>query len=198
MSEQIYQLRLTTSIAGQFAQNITHWRFDDGGFASTHAAALSLATSYQTRSQTQWQNMLPTATILLSWAARRVTQGQGFEAIVNIATATTGTRTGGLGAAAVAPVLIGYPSLPIGRERARIFLPGITETDLVDGYYAAAYKTAIATILATVFDPLTISGGGSPVATYVLKHTIPANAIPMIEWRLSPTVGTLRRRQLPA
>lgn len=198
MADQIYSMSISTNISGQFAQNITHWRFDDAGFGTTLAAAAALCNAFSASRLTLFRNMCPNVTTFLSLKARRTTNGQGFESVLVIAGGTTGTRAGGISVAGISPCLIGFPATQETRSRARIFLPGIRENDCDQGYYTSAFKTAVSGALATVFDPMALTGGGAPTATYVLSNSVPGNAIPITEWRLSEWIGTLRRRQVPA
>lgn len=197
MAENIYSLTLSYNISGQFAQNIVHWRFDDAGYGSTHAAADGLITAFDGSRKALLMGCLPNVTTLTSMKSRRTTLSGGLEAAQPMTVANVGTRAGGISAAAVSPCVIGYPALPTTRNRARIFLAGVRELDLVNGIFTAAYKTAVSGAFATLFDPLTLAGGGSPVATFVINNASAAFAIVITDWQLSDAVGQLRRRQVP-
>lgn len=198
MADQIYTLTISSTCAGQFCQNVTAWRFDDAGYGSTFEAAEELCNAFNGSRKALFVAMLPNVTTLNSLKARRYSASGGLEAVVPLTAGNVGTRAGGVTLAGNAPCLIGYPALPTNRRRARLFLPGVREADLIDGIFTDAYRTAIAGSLATVFDPLTLSGGGAPVATYVIKFSTPATAVVISDWRLSDACGQLRRRQLPA
>jgi len=198
MADQVYTLTISSTCAGQFCQNICAWRFDDAGYGSTFEAAEALCDAWNSSRKALFVAMLPNVTTLNSLKARRYSTGGGLEAVVPLTSGNVGTRSGGISVSGNSPVIIGYPALPTTRRRARMFLPGVREADLVNGIYADTYKTAIAAQLATCFDPLTLSGGGSPVATNVIKFSTPATAVVISQWRLSDVCGQLRRRQLPA
>lgn len=198
MADQIYSLVWTFNNAGQFSQNVTHWRFDDAGFNSTHSAALALATAMNASRKAIMIGILPVSTTLLSFKARRVTSTGGFEAVLPVTAGGVGTRPGNASASGIAPCSIGYPTLPIDRKRARIFLCGVSDTDLVGGQFTVAYKAAVVGAFATLFDPIALTGGGNPTATFVLKAANAAFATPIVTWLLSDAPGQLRRRQLPA
>jgi len=198
MADQIYSLTISSTCAGQFCQNITHWRLDDAGFGSTHEAADALAAAFDSSRKALLVACLPNVTTLNSLKARRVTTGGGLEAVRPLTAGNVGTRAGGVSVSGISPCVVGYPALPTTRKRARIFLPGVREADLLGGAYTPAFQTAIASNFATLFDPLTLTGGGAPVASYVLKDVNAAFATLITSWLLSDTVGQLRRRQIPA
>lgn len=198
MADNVYQLTISYNSAGQFAQNILHYKFDDGGFASTHAAALDLVSSFNTAKETLLRNMLPGSVLWLSTKARRVTNGGGFEAIEFFAPPVAGNRTGDMQVSGVAPVIISYPVDMTSRTRGRMFLPGVSVEDLVFGKYTAAYQAAAVTFNTDFFDDITLTGGGAPSAAFGIHKTTPANFVVLPSHRLSDTVGTMRRRQRPA
>jgi len=198
MADQIYSLVMSYNSSGQFAQNITHWRFDDAGYNSTHDAASALITAFEGSRKALLMGCLPNVVTLLSLKARRVTSSGGFEAVSVQTAGNVGTRVGGQTVTGISPCVVGYPANQSGRKRARFFLPGIKDTDIVNGVFIASYKVAIAGAFATLFDPLTLAGGGGPVASYVIKFSSPALATIVSTWLLSDACGQIRRRQVPA
>jgi hypothetical protein len=197
MADQVYTLTMSYVSAGQFCQNIVGWRFDDAGFGSTFAAAEALCNAFNSSRKSLLMGCLPRVVTLTSLKARRYSTGGGLEAVVPMTTGNVGTRTGGISVSGASPCVIGYPTLPTTRRRARIFLPGVRELDLVNGTFTNTYKTAVNGAFGTLFDPLTLSGGGDPVATFVLKFSTPGTAVVISQWQLSDACGQLRRRQVP-
>lgn len=198
MADQIYSLTISQNIAGQFAQNIVHFRFDDAGYNSTLEAAEALNLAFDGSRKALLAACLPTSTTILSFKARRVSGGGGFEAIMPQSAGNVGTRAGAVSVAGLSPCVVGYPALPTNRPRARFFLCGVSDSDIVDGVFTAAFKAAVAGSFGTLFDPLTLAGGGGPVATFVLNFTPVASATVISDWLLSDACGQIRRRQIPA
>lgn len=198
MATNIYSLVPTYTCGGQFAQNVLHFQFDDSGFADTATAALALINAWNTANIAHLQNLIPTSTTINSLKARSLTTGGGFESVLLLA-ATAGLRTGNLSASAPSPVAVQFPT-GNAKPRGRCFLPGVTDTDLVDGEYTTAYRTNFTTHAVLFVNTLTLTGGGSPVATPVIYHRKPAPAVgyPVEYVRLSDTIGQLFRRQRPA
>jgi len=197
MADQIYQVVLTWNCAGQFAQNVLHWKFDDAGFTNTVTAGHALIAAFAAQAEDPLINMLAGDVELLSYKARRVTGGGGFEAITPLTPPNAGDFTGLTQASGQAPIIIGYPTDMTDRSRFKMFLPGVPIDACVDGKYVGVYKIVASNTISVAFDDLTLTGGGAPVAQHVLYSPNPATALRIISYRLSDTIGTLRRRQKP-
>jgi hypothetical protein len=197
MSNQVYSLAINYNAANQFASNILHYQFDDSGFGSTAAAALALCNAFDAANRTPLKSILPTSTTLLSYKARCLTQPGGFEGFLALAAGQTGTRTGNVAASGVCPLAILYPP-GINKQRGKVFLPGITDTDAVDGEYSVSYVTAFDAAKHIFTDPLTLAGGGAPTATPVIYSRATSAALIIAHVMISQLLGTQRRRQRPA
>lgn len=198
MASQIYTLDLNWNSAGQFCSNILHYVFDDSGYSTTAQAAQALINRWIAVSQSSWLNMLPTAVIQLSAKARKATGVGGFEAVTLFASSVTGTRTGGMSASGLSPVLVHYP-LNRRLGRGRTFLPGLSETDGSAGVFTNAYKGAVGTAINNAFADLVLVGGGTPTAEFVVKQRSGSPGW----WSVGTTVlsdllGQQRRRQRPS
>jgi hypothetical protein len=198
MATNIYSLVATYVEGGQFAQNVLHYEFDDSSYSDTATAALALANAFDTTNTTHLRNLIPTTTQIASYKGRSLTTGGGFEAI-KLLGAVFGLRSGNLSVSGVCPVAVMFP-LGNAKPRGRCFLPGITDTDLVNGEYTTAFRNNFTTHAVMFTNTLSLSGGGSPTATPIIYHRKPAPAVGyIIEYvRLSDTVGQLFRRQRPA
>jgi hypothetical protein len=198
MATNIYSLVATYTEGGQFAQNVLHYEFDDSSYSDTATAALALCNAFDTTNTTHLRNLIPTTVQIASYKGRSLTTGGGFEAI-KLLGAVFGLRTGNLSASGPSPVAVLFP-LGNAKPRGRCFLPGVTDTDLVNGEYTTSFRNNFTTHAAMFTNALALSGGGSPTATPVIYHRKPAPAVGyIIEYvRLSDTVGQLFRRQRPA
>jgi hypothetical protein len=198
VSTNTYSLTISYNNAGQFSQNILHFQFDDSGFTDTASAALALCNAFDTANTTHLANLLPTATHIESYRARNVTAPGGFEAL-KLLSGVFGARTGNVGASAPSPVAVTFPT-GNANPRGRCFLPGVTDTDMADGEFSAAYRTAFTTHSVLFKNTLTLTGGGAPVATPVIfsRKTTPGSSYTIEYVRLSDILGTQRRRQRPA
>lgn len=197
MATHTYQLIPTFNCAGQFAQSIFHYQFDDAGFTTTKGAAQALINAFDTAQRTRLRGCLPSDTTLIAYRARQINAVGGFNAYTPISSTNAGTRTGTQSASALNPVVIFYPLVP-SQGRGKWFIPGISESDIEEGRYTSTYTAAITTILADLFDNLTLTGGGGPTAQFGWysrgsnAFRIPNNIA------LSLNLGTQRRRMRPA
>jgi len=197
MATHTYQLRINYNAQNQFATNILHYGFDDSGFGSSAAAALALCNAWDTANRTLLKNILPTTTTILSLKARALNMTGGFEGFLALPASQTGARTGNVAASGVSPLVILVPTVePSGKGKS--FLPGVTDTDLVDGEYQTGYVTAFNTNKHLYTDNLVLTGGGAPTAIPGIysRKTLTLNAIKAVE--LGPVFGTQRRRQRPS
>ncbi len=197
MATNNYALVLNFNSAGQFASSVHHWKFDDSGFATTQAAANALITAWLAAKKAALVAMLPTDTTLLSVRSRRVQSAGGFEAVQIVSSGNVGTRTGTQSASGLCPCIVFYP-VANSKLRGRWFLPGVSETDCVEGIFTAAYKSAIITQGSIIITGLTLTGGGAPAASMVVftRASFTGNLID--NFQLSNLLGTQRRRQIPA
>jgi len=198
MSQQTYRLTASYNAAGQFAQNVLHYRFDDGGFATTIAAANALIAAFDTHVTAQLKAALSVHTQILSYKARRVVQHGGFEAVKLGLTTDVGTRTGDLSASGLAPMIrfMVQPPPPIS---GRMFLPGVSDDDCDNSKVTPTYFTILTGLANLLDDTLTLTGGGAPTAVPVLLTRQPiVDSIPITLAVPASFLATQRRRQRPA
>jgi hypothetical protein len=197
MATRTYQLILSFNCAGQFAQSIWHYQFDDAGFTTTKSAAQELIDAFDAARRTTLRGALPSDTTLISYRARQIQAVGGFNAFLPISATNAGTRTGTQSASALNPVVLHYPLTP-SHGRGKWFIPGVSESDIESGRFTANYAGVIESICTTLFDPLTLSGGGSPTATFGW-YSRGSNAFRTpVSSHLSLNLGTQRRRMRPA
>lgn len=198
MAQHTYSLIPTYSSGGQFCQNVLHYQFDDSGYADTSAAALALCNAFDTANTAHLQNLMSSSASIKSYRARGLTMPGGFEAIKLLA-ATPGLRIGVLQCTAVSPVAVLFP-MGNAKPRGRVFLPGVSNSDLAEGEFSSTFRTDFATHAVMFVNTLTLAGGGTPVATPVIysRKTSPGSSYTVEYARLSDMAGTQRRRQRPA
>jgi len=134
----------------------------------------------------------------LSIKARAIDTTGGFESLLNIPGGTPGARPGTTQVSGVCPVIIWYPYTN-AKARGKTFLPCVTNTDLIDGIYQAAYRTAIVSFVNNFLPDMVLAGGGTPTAKFVVRQTKPTlSYLPVQYGTMSSVPGTLRKRQRPA
>lgn len=197
MGSHVYQLIPTFNTAGQFAQSVFHYQFDDAGFTTSKAAAQALITAFDTAKRTALRAFLPTDVTLIAYRARAIKTAGGFNAYTPISSTNAGTRSGTQSASALNPVVIHYPLTP-SDGRGKWFIPGVSETDIEDGRYTDAFVSAIQGLLGSFFDDLTLVGGGGPTANFGWYSAATNSFIRPTLSSLSVNLGTQRRRMRPA
>jgi hypothetical protein len=198
MGLNTYSMAINYNVGGQFASNILFFQFDDSGFSNTADAAHGLCLGWQTANQTRLLNILSAHVTLMSYRARNVTAGGGFEGQVLLAAGVVGNRAGNLMAAGIGPC---YVFVPTGnaKQRGRMFVPGISDSDASDGILTSAFLTVLNTSGSGFITPFAVTGGGGPVATPVVFTRKPAKVSRTIQHVLvSMNLAQVRRRQVPA
>lgn len=196
MSLNTYELVPSYNTAGQFAQTVWHYQFDDAGFTTTKAAATALINAFDAARRSTLRACLPTDVTLISYRARLRTGIGGFNAFVPVTSSNAGTRSGTQSASALNPCVILFPLNP-SFGRGKWYVPGVSESDIEDGRFTSGFQTAMATNLDTLFDPLTLTGGGAPTATFGWFSSA-ANTFRVLDTaQLSLNLATQRRRMKP-
>jgi hypothetical protein len=198
MAQHTYSLGISYTSGGQFCQNVLHYQFDDSGYTDTSTAALALCNAFDAANTVHVKNLCTVHTDVLSYRGRGLTMPGGFEA-VKLLSGISGLRTGNLGVTAVSPVAVLFPT-GNASPRGRVFLPGVTDLDLIEGEWTSTFRAAFITHRVMFVNTLTLVGGGAPVATPVIysRKTTPGSSYTVEYARLSDMPGTQRRRQRPA
>jgi len=198
MAIHTYSLIPSYNAGGQFCQNVLHYQFDDSSYGDTASAALALINAFDAARTAGLQAIIPTSTAILSYKSRCLTAVGGFEA-VKVLSGINGSRTGVLAVAGVSPVCVLIPTAN-AKPRGRVFLPGVTDSDLTDGEFATGFRNTVNTNADVFTGTLNLAGGATPVATPVIYPRLnsPGSSYAVEYMRLSDLPGTQRRRQRPA
>src|SRR6478672_1625564 len=159
MAAHTYRLTISYNSAGQFAQNVLHYRFDDSGFQTAVQAAAALNNAFNTHVSGDLKNALSVHTQILSYKSRKIEGGGGFEAVLLGVGGDIGTRVGDLSASGLAP-LIRFITNNVPPVTGRMFLPGVSDSDCTEGYVAPGYFTDLTDLANKLDDSLTLIGGG--------------------------------------
>lgn len=198
MANHVYSLIPSYVVGGQFAQNVWHWQFDDAGYPTSKAAAQALQTAWVADGRQNTLRLILSAAVTInSYRGSRVDEVGGFEAFSPINANNVGTRGAALSASGLSTVLVHYP-VNLSLPRGRTFLPGVAENDAEDGIYTGGFRGAVESALTTLFDPLTLAGGGAPTATFGIWRPTTRTFFVAANTILSEVLGTQRRRMRPA
>lgn len=197
MAAHTYRLTISYNVAGQFAQNVLHYRFEDGAFSTTVAAAAALNNAFNTHCSGPLKDALSLHVQILSYKSRLVDSHGGFEAVLLGVAGDVGNRAGDLSASGLAP-LIRFITNATPPVTGRMFLPGVSDSDCTDSYVTPAFFTDLQDLANVLDDTLTLVGGGSPVATPVIfTHQPIVDSIPITVAVPTSWLATQRRRQRP-
>lgn len=198
MANQTYSLILTGNAAGQFVQNIFHYRMDDAGFANRLLSAKGLVDGWIDASKADaWLAITPSSYTLQSIKCRRITNGGGPEYVDVSLQGDAGGAGTDMEASANGPVIIwntdGGP-----RRIGKTFVPGISQEKMDGGEIKAAFIVALINAANTFKGTFTSIGGGNvPVTFCIPRSNDPATRSLVVGVQVSKMIGQQRRRQLP-
>lgn len=197
MAQNTYSLILSYVSGGQFAQNVTHWQFDDAGFTTTKSAAEALQGAFVTLGRvTSLMTILPAAVTLKSLRGSCVSSPGGFEAFSPLSAGNVGIRGAAMSVSGLSPVLVSYPiNLSLGRGR--FFLPGVAEDDVDDGIFTGGFRSAVQSALSNLFDNMVLTGGGGPTAVFGYFRRPQKVFVALPNTILSENLGQQKRRMRP-
>ena len=198
MALETYQFIITGNCAGQFVQNIFHFRMDDASYVNRLLAAKGLIDGWLAANyMDQWTSIVPEEYIVKSLKARRVTNGGGPEYVDISVDGTTGEADDDMQMSGAGPVII-WNTDGGARRVGKTFVPGISTTN-VDG--GEITETFVATVLAaaeTLRVPFPAVGGTTPTCTMCIpRKNDPGTRSLIVQSQVSKDVGQQRRRQLP-
>jgi len=198
MAQQTYRLVITGNAAGQFVQNVFHYRIDDDSFANRLLAAKGLVDGFLAAGQdSNFLGMCSSAYEMMSIKARRITNGGGPEWIDASVASSPGTLGAGMAMSGAGPVIIwntdGGP-----RRVGKTFIPGISP-DNVDGGEISAVTIGFLLGMAALFRiAFNAVGGGTPSCVLCIpRSNDPSVRSLIVGAQVSKDVGQQRRRQLP-
>lgn len=198
MAANTYRLTISYNSAGQFAQNVLHYSFDDSLFANTVLAAKALIDAFNLHCTGPLKAALSVHTLILSYKARKIHSTGGFESVRLGVAGDVGLRTGDMSASGLAP-MIRFVTNDVPPASGRMFLPGVSDTDCTEGFLATGFFTILTGLADALDDALALVGGGAPTATPVVQREFPTRVASPIHIAVpSPYLATQRRRQRPA
>jgi len=198
MANQTYQLVITGNSAGQFVQNIFHYRIDDDSYANRLLAAKGLIDGFLADGrETEYLDMVPDAYQMMSIKARRVTNGGGPEWIDTSMASTPGNAGAGLQMSGAGPVIIWFTDGG-PRRTGKTYLPGISNANINGGEVSAAFIASLIVSADNFKAPFNAVGGTTPVALLCIPRSDdPATRSLIVANLVGKDLAIQRRRQLP-
>jgi len=193
MATEAYALKIGATLGGAWVENVLHYLVDNDTDLINFSMAQRLVNAWDASVKTAWLGTLPSAYILQWVEARRSSAGGGRSWWIEYPNSATfgslGTTTSGL---QTAPIIKLYPGMGFDTQ-GRVYMPGISEAQLVDNEIFATYRTAIDTLIAA-WD--SISNGGSTFQLAIRSPKL-GQTVPVVEAALGPIIGNIGRRRIP-
>lgn len=194
MAIGLYRTEWRGQLAGQFRENVIHWRMnpDPGGngYDTSEAIIVALNATFKPL----WLAMTPPDYGLDAIFARQIgpltSSYASVDYAANIATGTRGTQ-------AVSEQLCPCVTLipPMGVKSAgRCFLPAVDQADINLNVPTAGYLTAVGNFFNAAIAGISVAGGTMSIAIFSRKLNTSSE---VSSFNLSPAIGYQRRRARP-
>lgn len=200
MALETYELVISGTLAGQFVQNVFHLNVNNAGDQHPYTkakevlATINLALGFVQK----WADLAPASYTVTSMRCKRVLAAGGPTAILlgSELIDAVGNRTGAVSSVQLSPVLV-WITDPRPEKPGRCFIPGISETDIDAMVYTAGWLTAANALITKVTTPFVLNPSSDPTSFGVLRRNLPGISDSIDFGRISPVVGTQRRRLHP-
>lgn len=197
MADQVYECILTGYLAGEFVQTIQHVQIDPTPGITAYTVAKEIAIDLVSPGQPLDAMIacLPTDYVCSSLRVRRTAPTGGPTAVVLAADFNfdTGQRSGSISSAQANPLVIWIPT-DLPAKTGRVFLPGVSETDISEMKLTSGLTAAITTFIAAWIAGATITAGQYLGCVY--RRSLNEGDI-IADGRISPLIGTQRKRLHP-
>lgn len=194
MPDELYRVEFRGNLAGQYRDNVMHWRIlgaaNDTPFTNANDLVLFLSSNIVPL----FLATLPDDYHLDALFARRIGPTAGNYAATDYAPASMpGDRTGPAVSEQLCPCVTLIP--PMGTKSAgRIFLPAVAKGDINLNVYLAGYVTVVNALMAAMVAGGSVAGGTASLCIFSRK-TNTNSAV--LDYHLSSVLGYQRRRARP-
>jgi len=199
MALELFEVTMSGNLGGQFVQNINHWVLNNSSATGAYESAVDLLNGLNETAKfiEGFMECCPAEFTLTSVRCRRIGPTGGPTAILLQAQLVqdTGQRAGTISVSSSAPLLLLLTTNRPNRL-GRMFLPGLSETDVANNVLAAGLVSQMDAlgVLFRVGDVTPVSGDSYNGVVYRRALAVGDS---LTATRVSQTVGTQRRRQKP-
>lgn len=192
-----YQFTVTSVCAGQFFQNVMHYKLSESGASNPAAWAAALITAWETSVRAKWLDCQTSTAEMRSLKAKRVTGGGGPTAITLYGAAVhNGTRGTTCSTTAEAAIMEFPVNLNGKNVTGKIFLAGIDDADILNNTFDAPFLTPFNALKTQILTALTLAGGLGTATFTIFNKATQTDTIPTFG-AIGLTVGTQKRRLHP-
>lgn len=193
MAQDVYQLTLLGTSAGQFFENVTHWQSNETSGADPVAAAAGLVSGWVGNVHDPYLDCCCVDTFLNGFKAKRVNNGGG-PTYALAQTPAAGTVSGTSATSATASLL----KMPFQRSgkwyNGKMFIPGLSESVIAGNVISGGQLGFLGTLATTLIAGFTSSPFSfDPV---IWSRTV---SLPFVPYDIvtSGKIGIQRRRLIP-
>jgi len=199
MALELFEVTVSGKLGGNFVQNIVHYVVNNSSATGAYETAVDLLNGLNESGKfvTRFCDVVPVGYTMTSLRCRRIGPTGGPTAILLQAALVedTGQRSGNISVSSSSPLLLLLTTNRPNRL-GRIFLPGVSETDVDNNILVAGLVADIQTLGDEMRVGSVTPGSGDSYNAVVYRRTL-AVGDSLAATRVSQTVGTQRRRQKP-
>lgn len=199
MALELFEVTVSGKLGGQFVQNIVHYVVNNSSSTGAYETAVDLLNGLNEIGNfiELFTDVCPADYTMTSVRARRIGPTGGPTAILlqAVLVADTGQRSGQISVSSSAPLLLLLTTNRPNRL-GRIFIPGVSETDVANNVLASGLVTALQALGDEYRVGSVLPGSGDSYNGVVFRRAL-AVGDSLAATRVSQTVGTQRRRQKP-
>jgi len=200
MSDEVHEVTVSGILAGQFVQTVQHVRATIATPVNAFATSLLISQAMVApgMQMDQFLLCLPEDYIGTSLRVRRVLPSNGATAVVLAGVwegESVGQRSGEISSAQVNPLIQWIPSNNPDQQ-GRLFMPGVSETDIDGMALSGALLGAMQTFIESWIDGGTVGGGADIYKGTVFRRDDGVDDL-IFAGQVSPLIGTQRRRLRP-
>lgn len=194
MPDGLYRVEWRGQLAGQYRDNVMHWKITGETSDTPYDNALQLVSFLDTTIKPLFLNCIPTDYYLDSLFARRIGPTAGNYAAKDYEPyLTPGQRSGSAVSEQLCPCITLIPTMGV-KSGGKVFLPAVAKTDINMNVPIASYVTAVNTFMAACVAGGSVAGGLATLTIYSRKLNISSV---IGGYHLSPVIGYQRKRARP-
>lgn len=192
MAIETYSLRIGGLLFGSWVENVLHFRGDDGGTDTPRVMAKALTAHFNTTLLSKWLLCLPPQYGLQWIEAQKIMDGGGVSWWKEYPEGTeNGAASGDVEGLGTSPIIKLFCAMGVNVQ-GRIFMPGVSNTNLVNNVYSGTYVTNTTSLANALILPTTSRNW--QLAVYSPKNAASYNVIAAT---LSGIIGNQGRRRFP-
>lgn len=196
MAAKTYQVVIAGTLAKQSVANVLNFELEQGDNDPVQMAT-ALGTALQVAFLDAYVACLPVSYVMTSLKLKRVSLPGGPTVVVIFGpTDFNGQRTGKVSTTSAGPVILAQGVRTTKFLTGKIFLPGVSETDIDENVFTGALLTVLNAFIDVLKVPITLAGGLGEAEYTLYDRKLKVNYA-ATNYKVSLKPGTQRRRLVP-